>query len=189
MDMISETFNFKVIDVDVYPKNMCGRCISDVRAAYRFKTNYERNVMLKGNAVDDFIDSLVAENWDLVTDFIKKEQEDASEECIVKENKPQIKTIKEENKPQTKTVKEEKKPQIKTVKTITRLKRVNTDDEVSKKSGKRVKANKTDTFTFCGKQNINVERPYKCPHCSRNFSQKELLLDHVAARHFFINYI
>jgi len=209
--MINESLKYKVIDANVQPKNLCGRCISDVRGAYRFKTNYEKNV-LKGNGGDDFIDSLAAENWELVTDFIKKEQEDATEECTVIEKKPQIKTVAEENKPQTKTIKKENKLQIKS---ITSLKKVNTDDEASKESGKRVKANKKDALSFCGKQNINVARPYKCPHCldafvhahrlkdhlqryhtrhrpyncphcSSNFSRKGLLLDHVASRHFFV---
>ncbi|KAM8708480.1 hypothetical protein ACLKA7_015455 [Drosophila subpalustris] len=90
VDMISECFNFQLIDDDIHPKNICECCISDVRTAYRFKRNYEQNIKLKENGLDDFIESLSKENWELDTDFVKKEPEDISEVEIAKENEPQI---------------------------------------------------------------------------------------------------
>ncbi|XP_034484275.1 zinc finger protein 300-like [Drosophila innubila] len=164
VDMISECFNFKVYDNDIHPKNLCECCISDLRAAYRFKRNYEQNIKLKEKELDDFIESLATEDWELVSNVVKKELEDISDENIAQEIEPQDESNSE-----------------------------NIDAEVAARMhyGGTVKKNKSHTCVYCGKvfikkqhwtRHLRVhtgERPYNCPHCQRAFSQISSLKTHI----------
>ncbi|KAH8371780.1 hypothetical protein KR093_008810 [Drosophila rubida] len=157
--MIKECFNFKVDNKNCL-QNMCKSCISDVRAAYRFKRNFERNVDEKGKDLDDIVDSLPSEDWDLITLIVKQERKEASdEEQSAKESNENRGTKRAIESPEDAPAAKKKKP------TVSALERLNRDLTID--------INRSYT-----EQEANT---HSCEICQNTFSSKRELTKHLSS--------
>nr|XP_032290221.1 uncharacterized protein LOC6623291 [Drosophila virilis] len=83
VEMLNECVKYPVTPEDELTKKICGSCISDVKIAFRLKltadNSYKRLNMSLQADLEEFIDTLAAEDWELVNHSIKKELDDTSE--------------------------------------------------------------------------------------------------------------
>ncbi|XP_064545416.1 uncharacterized protein LOC135433330 [Drosophila montana] len=80
-EMLNECVKHQVKPTDKLTKKICRSCISDVKIANRLKRNAENshkrlNNSLQETDLEEFIETLEAEDWELVPDPIKKELEE-----------------------------------------------------------------------------------------------------------------
>ncbi|XP_070064077.1 zinc finger protein Paris [Drosophila virilis] len=183
VEMLNECVKYPVTPEDELTKKICGSCISDVKIAFRLKltadNSYKRLNMSLQADLEEFIDTLAAEDWELVNHSIKKELDDTSE----LEN--HVESVQErQNKPK-KSTNSKKTFKCKTCgKAFNKNAHLITHNRIhtSERPFRCLKCPKTFAQSSSLKTHQIVhtgERMYKCPHCPKDFSRKYHLNKHL----------
>ncbi|EDW69120.1 uncharacterized protein Dvir_GJ12300 [Drosophila virilis] len=190
-EMLNACVKNQVKPTDKLTKMICKSCIVDVRVAFRLRRKSEEshkkliNTCLNENDMEDFIDMLEAEDWELVKDSIKQELEESSELDSQAESLPESQSTAESNMPSRR-----KKPYV--CKICGKAFRANANLTIHHRShtGERPfkcpKCNKCFTQLSALKPHQIVhtrERSFKCCHCPKDFTSKYNLLKHISNNH------